>query len=75
MSSCTSNVIQDIFVVKKFSDSSKFTKIKQMKYFQRTYYIIERKLNYRTLQKFLAQTFTHEYILCANFPEIHYGNT
>ena len=31
-------VIQEIFVVKKFLYSSKITKIKHMKYFQRTYY-------------------------------------
>ena len=39
-------VIWKIFIVKKFSYSSKITKIKHTKYFQCTYYVIERELNY-----------------------------
>ena len=38
-------VVWEIFVIKKFLYSSKSMKIKHMKYFQHTYYVIEHKLN------------------------------
>ena len=53
-----STVIREIFVVKKFSYLSKSTKIKHTKYFQCTYYIIERELNYHRVRKiFNTKTF------------------
>ena len=52
-------VIREIFIVKKFSFSSKSMKIKRMKYFQRTYYVIERELNYRRVQKFFNTNILH----------------
>ena len=52
-------VISEIFVVKKCSYSSKITKIKHTKYFQRTYYVIERELNYRRVRKFFNTNILH----------------
>ena len=54
---CT--VIREIFVVKKLSYSSKSTKIKHTKYFQRTYYVIERELNYHKARKFFNTNILH----------------
>ena len=55
----THTVIREILVVKKFSYSSKITKIKHMKYFQRTYYIIECELNYHRVQKIFNTNISH----------------
>ena len=55
----TLTVTLEIFVVKKFSYSSKITQIKHTKYFQRAYYVIERELNYRRLRKFFNTNILH----------------
>ena len=45
-------VVREIVVVKKFSFSAMSTKLKHTRYFQHTYCIIERELNYCRVQKF-----------------------
>ena len=52
-------VIWKIFVVKKFLYSSKITRIKHTKYFQRTHYVIEHELNYRRVRKFFNMNILH----------------
>ena len=52
-------VIGEIFIVKEFSYLSKSVKIKHTKYFQRTYYVIERKLNERRVWKFFNTNILH----------------
>ena len=60
--------IHEIFVVKKFLYSSKSMKIKQTKYFQHMYYVVERELNYRRVWKFFNTNILHEYFLTQKFP-------
>ena len=52
-------VIWEIFVAKKFSYSSMFTKIKHTKCFQCAYYVIECELNYHRLWKFFNTNIFH----------------
>ena len=54
-----STVIRETFVVKNFLYSSRSTKIKHMKYFQHTYYIFKRELNYLRVQKFFNTNILH----------------
>ena len=67
---CT--VIRGIFVVKQFSYSSKIMKIKQMKYFQRTYYVIEREFNYRSVEKIFNTNILHTNIFNTKFSKLRY---
>ena len=65
-------IIRKIFVVKNFLYSSMSTKIKNTKYFQRTYYVIERELNYRRVREFFNMNILHEYFSTRKFPELWY---
>ena len=66
-------VIWEIFVVKKFSYSSKITKIKRTKYFQRTYYVIERELIYRRAQKIFNTNILHTNTFDTKISKLRYN--
>ena len=53
---------------KKFSGSSTSTKNKHTKYFQCTYYVIKRELNYCRAKKFLNTNILHQYFRHKIFP-------